>query len=44
MNMDRFENRKVVITGGASGFGRATAYITGTVLCVDGGRAGLDTR
>lgn len=26
MNMDRFRNRKVVITGGASGFGRATAY------------------
>lgn len=43
MNMDRFENRKVVITGGASGFGRATAYRIfsegGEVIIVDRDRS-----
>ena len=43
MNMNRFENKIVVITGGASGFGRATAYRIfsegGEVIIVDCDRA-----
>jgi meso-butanediol dehydrogenase/(S,S)-butanediol dehydrogenase/diacetyl reductase len=46
MTMNRFEDKVVIITGAASGIGRASAHIIaaegGTIACVDINAAGLE--